>query len=219
VRIALRDEALLQWYFRQVAFERSTTGAMLERAEMFLTPARQYTAERARELAPLYLRRKANDPWDPRPLTAVPTAEMRAPAGYVPNDDDLTRAAIVGRRLMAMERAGAVEEMGSLELVYGVVGAHYEDRPADQGPMPRLYALLHVTTTGMKLLDKAERVLGKNSLDLPPYAKMRTHLLMRELSKYAPLRELFERAELEAEEKYGRACVAWKVAGEVGGAR
>ena len=132
------DQGELQWFFGrgQVAFERSTMGGMLDRANTFnLTAIREIYRERGE---------RSPDPHSP--ITARPTAEVRAPSGHVPDDNVLTRYAQVSRRLMAMEkewRAGVVV----LEAFYGDVGARWADTQER-----RLFSLYSLTRSGKRLL-------------------------------------------------------------------
>ena len=253
-RISLHDEAQLTRYLAQTDFERSTTGPMLERAKLIAGAVRAATKQRNRELAPLRIRRRASDPWDVAPITAYARHETRPPSGYMPDDSAMEINAVVGRTLMAMERAGNVEAVAVLSIYYGVIGARYElgdphiepagltwddyirnllggayeppkvQPPKDvakaeicevvsRGELPKLFALLHATRSGVALLKQADKLLGRG-LDLPPWEKMRVHCLLRERDNYAALREPFARAELEAERLYGTACVAWCEAGQ-----
>ena len=137
-KLSTADQGSLQWFFGrgQVAFERSTMGGMLERANTF-------------NLHAIRERNKANggESIDPHgPITARPTAEVRAPSGHVPDDNVLTQYARVSRRLLAVERAwptGAVV----LERFFGDTGARWAD--SDE---KRLFALYPLTRAGQKLL-------------------------------------------------------------------
>ena len=132
-RISLKDEGELTRYLAQTAFERSTTGPMLERAKIVGDAVRAATKQRNRELSGLRMQRRACDPWDVAPITAYARHETRSVSGYIPDDAAMELNAVVGRRLMAMERAGHVESIAVLGVYYGVIGARYElgDQPIE----------------------------------------------------------------------------------------
>lgn len=224
-----RDQERLRWYFSQTAFERSTAGAMIERAEQNLAAMRKHAVERNQFIRTIRAELRAqkadmaSQPWDLAPITARPTCETHAATGYEPDPQAHEWSAYVERRLMAMERASAHRAMAALTVYFGAVGERYErgaiddrgvrsDRPADRGQLHRWLALLFLTHAGNKLLEQAGKLPGVMTADVPPYERMRVHLLMRERNAYAPLREQFAQAELEAEALYREMVRAWSSA-------
>lgn len=137
-KLSRTDQGELQWFFGrgQVAFERSTMGGMLERAHTF-------------NLQTIRERNKANggESVDPHgPITARPTAEVRAAPGHVPDDVALDTYARVSRRLLAVEREWWLAAV-VLERFFGDTGARWAD--SDE---KRIFALYPLTRAGGKLL-------------------------------------------------------------------
>jgi hypothetical protein len=225
--LTIRDEMQLTRYLAMTTFERSTTGPMLERAKLYGEAVREAVRVHSADVSELrrVSPRQPSEPWDAIPITAYSRHETRQAAGYTPDDAALTLAGEVGRRLLAMERAGGKDDVAVLSLYYGVVGARYElgspdmdgeargEKPSARGQLPKLFALLHVTSAGQALLKSADKLLGRG-IDAPDWERMRVHCMLRDRPNYEPLKVLFARAELEAEKLFASACGCWRAAGD-----
>lgn len=155
-----QDEAKLTWFFGrgQTAFERSTIGPMLARAELFGHAGELRYSERAAgfELQAERLRRTPA-PWasvtdgaivySGRELTARPTAEVRQASGHTPNLADMERYAWVSRVLCAVERR-SVLAYAVLEAYHGDLGLRWAREPKP-GKAASIY---HLTQAGERLL-------------------------------------------------------------------
>lgn len=155
------EELELEWFFSagQVAFERSTCGGMLERAEMF-SVARHAPAP----LRAVYARDGEVIAHE-REITARPTAELRAPAGYMPDGNTLQRYAVVStrlKRLAARSRKHALV----LECLYGDFGQRW----VGNDHHGRVGAIYHLTVKGRALIDQANAIPG--AIELPDIARM-----------------------------------------------
>lgn len=155
-----RDEADLEWYFSAgtVAFERSTFGATLERADMF-SVARLYHCEQR----PVY-DAAGHCIGHERAISARPTAEVRQHGGYTPNSETLQRYAYVStllKRVAAQERVSALV----LEHIYGDLGQRW----AVNELYGRLGALFHLTARGKSLLDDVRK---QSQLDVDDVHRM-----------------------------------------------
>lgn len=157
-----RDEADLLWYhgIGQAAFERSTFGGMLERAELFGTlgvqvwPSSQPVYDTSGFIV---------IDWE-RAISARPTAEMRPAAGYTPDDTVLQRYAHMSLMMMRVERVDRLSAAVICEL-FGDAGARWA--ATDDG---RLGALYHLTARGRAMITAADAVKG--ALDLTAMARM-----------------------------------------------
>lgn len=177
-RLTFGDEALIKQFFGryQVAFERSTAGATLERAELHgkLRPRDPDTGKDvfvSNDEQLVKLEQKypaAREPriaggrivYCDREVTAYPTAEMRAEGGYEIDSEVLIRYALVTRRLMALERQHKLS-VQVLEAYYGDRGARCsEPRRDDDGKLipavGQLVALYPLTAAGRELLRLSE---------------------------------------------------------------
>ncbi len=245
------DEAELTRYFAraQIAFERSPSGAILERANAYWTAAREDVEQRSSERAE---RRRDRRRAERRGESLGPdedamfglelsphislneTAlfdESGQPVGAMPSDHEMFTAASVGRRLLHVARAGGAHAVTALATYYGAEGQHF-----DAGNVPRIASLYCLTHAGQQLLKRAEVLFGKSGLELPPYAQMRVHCILRAAadgrrkwdehgmliaaerqdrarakahSRYEELREFFTRAADQAEALYRESARRW----------
>lgn len=161
-RLSPRDESDLLWFFSrgQISFERSTMGSMLERSELFSV---QHYPEQRRvyDAAGRCIGFESG-------ITARPTAELRAPGGYVPDDDVLTRYAHVSAVLKRVERASPLAAR-VFESFYGDLGERWALLSDDYG---RLGALFHLTDKGRELL-RAEVEQRRRALEASKTARKR----------------------------------------------
>jgi hypothetical protein len=142
------DAFELEWFFSrgQIAFERSNFGSMLARQDMY-SIARCYRPE----MRPVY-DKQGHVIGHERGITARPTAELRAPAGYTPDSDTLTRYAHVSALLKRMPHA----QHKALEALYGDLGQRW----AGNERFGRYGALFHLTVKGRKLIEAARTAKG-----------------------------------------------------------
>lgn len=153
-RIPEHEKALLEWFFSygQTAFERSTMGPMLDRAETYSLEAAMTAMQvRGEDISPLH---------PTKPVTARPTAEVKNVSGYVPDNKTLEKYATVSRRLAMVEREWPVAA-AALEYYFGDVGFRSGD--TDHGRMLSLYTL---TASGKKLIELSKRQTEKDSVTL-----------------------------------------------------
>lgn len=161
-RWSTRDEADLLWYhgIGQAAFERSTFGGMLERAELFgsmgvaIWPSSQPVYDTSGYII---------IDWE-RAVSARPTAETRAPAGYTPDDAALQRYAHVSLMMMKVERVDTLAAAVICAL-FGDLGQRWAE--SEDG---RLGALYHLTARGHAMVDTARS--AKGAVDLTDVARM-----------------------------------------------
>jgi hypothetical protein len=184
-----RDVASLTWYFGEgiSAFERSTFGPMLERAEAFHVPWE--------------LRRPAND------VTARPTAETRHHGGVEPDHKLLVRYGEVSRRLQGCTpTARAV-----LEAMHGDLGARWARH--ERG---RFVALFHLTASGKRLLEHARNRASASQLELSDQERLKTEIEVDHVKggKDSIRRALITKATREAQELYRVACGEYAATGE-----
>lgn len=141
-RLSPRDESDLIWFYSRgsCSFERSTLGPMLERSELF--SVQQYPGQRR------VLDAAGRCIGFESAITARPTAELRAPGGYVPDDDVLTRYAHVSAVLKRVERESP-RAASVFECLYGDLGERWALLSTDYG---RIGALFHLTDKGRELL-------------------------------------------------------------------
>lgn len=163
-RISSRDEALIEFYFReQYRFARSTSASMFERAERL-----GVDSEGRRLEAP-----DAGWNWQPDGSTAqLELWETREPGGYELDHVSLVRFALASRRLLAVERASP-RAGATLEAYHGERGSRWavysQERQDPEsgrriigtgpGSIAALYAL---TAEGQKLIG-AERAKAKTT--------------------------------------------------------
>lgn len=142
------DETHLLWYFGlgQTAFERSTSGGMLDRAAQF---ANSDAWPRVQVLNAA----GACIGWESA-ITARPTAETRSISGYVPDEFAMTRYADVSRLMMKVERRDGLSAT-VIGLLFGDAGQRWAT-----GEHGRLGALYHITTKGRLLIEAADKLPG-----------------------------------------------------------
>lgn len=135
----------LAWFFGlgQTAFERSTTGPMLDRAELYASAGERVWTGEQFDVIESGLIRYAE-------ISARPTAEVHAPGGYEPSLTDLERYARVSRALMLVERASRMHAL-VLESFFGDLGEGWA--ATKRG---RLGSLYHLTETGARVLELSE---------------------------------------------------------------
>lgn len=160
--LSMADEADLAWFFSsgQTAFERSTFGSMLERAELF-SVANQYQPS----MQPVLDSGGHVIGWE-RALSARPTAELRQNPGYDPDIHVLERYARISARLKRVEQKSRMAAH-VLELLHG----DYGQRWAGSEPFGRMGCLFHVTVKGRAMIAAAKKVKGA-SLELSDAARM-----------------------------------------------
>jgi len=154
--ISLADEQHLEWFFSlgQTAFERSTSGSMFERAELY-SKSREYGIRRAPVLGS-----HGQVIGYENEIDARPTAETRPPAGYVPDINTLGRYAEASWALKRIERMAPRHAL-VLELWYGDRGQYWAGL---EQPYGRAAALFHITHKGQTLLAAARREAAMLSL-------------------------------------------------------
>ncbi len=156
-RLSHEDEGDLEWYLSsgQALFERSTVGAMLDRAEMYayarpdLGPYVEPTEDdlvRVKRRGVCEDIRVIESAYDP--YTAHPTAEHRAGGGHMPPDGDLSDAADMSRHFRRMGAQDPVSVV-VLDLYYGDRGARYAG-----GKPGRIFAVYVCTDAGRELLER-----------------------------------------------------------------
>lgn len=185
--LCVDDAADLQWYFShgQTAFERSTTGAMLENAWLYSIPVKW---------------------WEPPPeITAYPTAEVRVASGYVPDDAALTKYARVTRTLSGVAARGGRHVL-VLHAYWGDAGDRFSTTHYG-----RLLGLYHLTRAGQRLLKAAEDK-GAGLRDLPAHERMANEVAVQQSRPTLKRRECLTLADKEAEVLYESACRAWNSA-------
>jgi hypothetical protein len=165
--ITIEDEGKLSWFFGQgqCAFERSTMGPMLARAEQYGCRHAGYDAydvtvwERIRrDPAPWGRVHDGAIEYSGRQLTARPTAELRQGSGYTPELKDMERHAEVNGVLRVVARR--------CPMAWYALQAYYGDLAADwQRTLPKpgkIGALYHLTEAGRRLLqDSAAEALKR----------------------------------------------------------
>lgn len=173
IGIAPRHESELRWFFGegQTAVDGgSTFGSMLARAELFSRHAAQTYAHAhgyTIHPSPEAVRGKSGAVIGYRDgETVAITAEVRAPGGYTPDDEDLEKYARVSRRLLAMRRQHGPALAVALECYYGPLGERWRAGPeamlaarsSDPSKSPgAVAALYHLTPAGQRLLDAEAR--------------------------------------------------------------
>lgn len=152
-------EVVLSWFYAKgvTAFERSTSGPMLERAEQFYIP---------RPVAP---------PWGPEgprgpQVSAQPTRETKGSQASEPELRTLIRYGIVSRRLRAIEASDPVARR-ALDLAYGDEGAKWARHARG-----RDVALYPLTAAGEALVRRARRVATGAGLELSDAERLRNEI-------------------------------------------
>lgn len=154
------DESHLLWYFGlgQTAFERSTSGGMLDRAAQF---ANNDAWPRVQVLG----KGGACIGWESA-ITARPTAESRSISGYVPDEFAMTRYADVSRNMQRVERKDGLAAL-ALSVFFGDIGQKWATSGAEHGRNGALYRL---TVKGRALIEADEKVPG--AIPLPADSRM-----------------------------------------------
>jgi hypothetical protein len=193
-----RDECELEWFFSrgQTAFEHSTFGAVLDRAELF-SVAQHYQAEQR----PIH-DKHGNVIGYERVVTARPTAETHQLAGYVPDSETLQRYAHVSRRL---KRVAAVSRQcaQTLEFLYGDHGQRWVANDL----YGRLGALFHLTPKGKAML--AEARAQKGALDVPDIFRMEVFVAVQRSQRQQERGQQLAYCEAQAEAMAARAHQCW----------
>jgi hypothetical protein len=181
------DAADLQWYFGrgQTAFEHSTMGPMLQYAELYAVHIEW---------------------WKPLPeVTAYPTAEVRAAAGYVPDDITLTKYAEVSRTLQGVAKSSTIS-VYVLQGYWGDAGDRFS-----LSSYGRLLGLYHLTAAGRRLLKSvADKHPGQ--LPMPAHERMAVEVELQRVKPTAKRCEALMLADRESEVLYTTACREWNVA-------
>lgn len=191
----LRDEHELEWFFSrgQIAFERSTFGGMLERAELFSAACHNPTpAELIHDRAGRVIGQRSA-------ITARPTAELREQSGYVPDIQTLVRYAHVSMLMKLVERESR-QASQVLELLYGDLGQRWA--PTD--PHGRIGALFHITVKGRKLLDTTD-----NPLELSSVKRMWNLVVVGSVQRNAELAQAIAYCQAQAQVLEQRARNVW----------
>lgn len=210
------DEVKLSWYFGhgQTAFERSTSGPMLERAELYGHAGALVWSERADGYS-VDARRigRPSSPWASvedgeivatgYAITARPTAELRQASGYVPESRAMELFAVVSSVLKELERRSPVA-VAALEAYYGDVGSDWARTPKPG----RIGSLYHLTGAGVRLLDVSADEARKKG---QPVAGSPARRMANEVSapKIERRRVALMRADKQALELRAMAFVAW----------
>lgn len=191
----LRDEHELEWFFSkgQIAFERSTFGGLLERAELFSAAGRVPPA------AELVYDDDGHVIGQCSGITARPTAELREQSGYVPDNETLVRYAHVSMLMTLVERESR-QASQVLELLYGDLGQRW----APTVPYGRIGALFHITAKGRKLLDACD-----NPLELSSVKRMWNLVVVHDVQHNAERSQAFAYCQTQAQTLEQKARTVW----------
>jgi hypothetical protein len=226
--IPLKDEVALIWFFGvgQTAFERSNTGGMLERAELFAHGARPCprcdaegilaTGEwcgacRGLGSSPFRLRGHSEQ----RELDAIPGHIAPEGGGYLPDDFALQRYAKMSRRIAQVaERRQSLAD--ALAAFYGDGGTRYEKLDAG-----RLFALYPLTRAGIEIVRMARarhatHCSGDNEGGRTTLGRLdivRAEQELQSVNGNAERRELFRVLPMQAAALYRAAVGAWLTTG------
>jgi hypothetical protein len=194
----LRDESELEWFFSkgQIAFERSTFGGMLERAELY-SVARLYRPE----TEPIH-DNAGRVIGHEQIVTARPTAELRQASGYEPDLHTLQRYAHISALLRLVERQSR-RAVQVLELLYGDLGQRW----APSEPFGRLGALFHITPKGRQLLDDARN--AKGAIDLADVMRMEAICTVQRVQPKPERAQALAYCHAQAKALEQRARTAW----------
>lgn len=236
--ISILDATDLDRFFSR-AGESSIAGITLEKAALFnLLP--EYTTNKAGEK--LYFKRSYAWPTEPvlskpdgngkqhrigtREAASARYSSHANKGGKKPEAEDskdpfavIESQAITSRRLRRMMENGDTPLVIVLQVYFGPVGNNYavsyssEVGQSTIAALPRVFSLMHVVPAGQELLQRAQVVIAKGPYaHLSEYARMRVHCVDRGRQAYRPFRELFGKAEREAELLYRAAGEAWNAA-------
>ncbi len=117
--------------------------------------------------------------------------------GYLPNDEALTRFAVMSRRVSLMPRTAAI----IFAAYFGDAGARWA--PTGNG---RLFALYPLTEAGQKLL---KSVQSEGDLDLPPHERLGVLVELDRLQPKGNRRALLNAAASQALELLEAASMSW----------
>jgi len=156
---SLRDETDLLWYHGQgqTAFERSTMGGMLERAQQFGMDKMVWPRE------PVLNAAGATIGWESA-ITARPTAETKSISGYVPDDQALTRYAHVSSLMLLVERSDRLAAT-VIGLFFGELGNRWALGTTGHGRHGSLY---HLTAKGQALV----AATSADAIQMAPHARI-----------------------------------------------
>jgi len=192
----------LAWFFGagQVAFERSVFGAILDRVEASAYVSGQCRAcqgagivwetgawcDRCAGTGSVPVRRPSAPQGEP--LTARPRGTQASGGGYLPDDGQLARYAVISRRLRSIAACHA----RALEAYYGDCGSRWA-----RGRHGRLLALYALTPAGRRLVHQDE--VGQASrLRLTPSERVGVQCDLEAAQPKAARRALLAEAETEA---------------------
>ena len=177
-------DALLDWYFGegQAAFERSTCGAMLDRAALY----------------------SVREPVTRAEITARPRPASRAEQGYTPDERDLERYAEASRRLRML----SAEHARTLAAYYGDEGARWGR--TDLGRIVAVMPLTEAGAQLLERARKRAESLSAHISGLSPSEQLGTELEAQRAQPQASRSVLVDRARVQAIMMYGRALDAWQ---------
>lgn len=152
-RYSPKEENDLRWWHGpgQATFEHSPFGGMLDRASSL---AMNVPWPRV----PVLNKAGACIGWESG-VTAFPTAEVRQVSGYMPDEELITRAALVNKNMLRVERADP-NAAAIIALFFGDSGERWSKDPKHG----RVGALYHLTQRGKKLIEAAET--APNAIEL-----------------------------------------------------
>lgn len=189
--ISRRDEDLLTWFFEEGVglFWRSPLGPALERQGALGFDSRGRRVGK------------------PQPWTRAATSAHRhrpVEASYLPDDDELFRAAAVSRRL---RRVGAVDRAAeqTLETYYGGLGARWA-----RTSFGRIFALYPLTDAGATLV--REEQSARPDLELLPHEHIAAQWRAQRMQPTQSRRERCALIHAEAERRLFSAWRAWRAA-------
>lgn len=196
------DEVRLDWFFGrgQTMFAKSTTGTLLERAQMYNVPV-PMTQERWEAMRD----RRPNEP-PVGELTVRSTATVRESHVVVPPEDDLAKYAWVAHRLARLE----LIEPGAVQ----VLAAYYGDLGARWGctDMGRLFAVLPLTSAGREILRRNDERVARREipdLGLIPTEKLRNEVILQRVRPRPAMGRLIDRARRQALSLHQVSCNLW----------
>lgn len=198
------DQSDLEWYFGPgvSAFERSPSGAMLERQRIL-----SVKPEPDLELQLARARRKREGRYDepePGDLTARPTAEVRESGRDEPEHHVLMRYGKASSRLARMSPA----DQAVLAAYFGDSAARWARSPGYIGRIGRLGPVMVMTAAGRRLVERDRRKSRGAKLDVTP-TELVENAVAREELQPARDKSLIEQAIEEAQAAVDRAAEAW----------
>lgn len=208
--ISTRDQADLDWFCGAglAAFERSTCGPMLERAQAF-----HVKHSVSLEIAEARHRRIVDRRFDlapPGDLTARPTAEVRESAREEPDHGDLVRYGRVSRRMSMLD----YPDQTVLVAYFGDVGARW-----GRGKYGRIGSLLHLTEAGKRLATRDDKKTRGAKVRQTPEARVETAVVLQDIQPQPARESLLSQGLRQAQELFDRACEAWNYTANDGSKR